>query len=129
MVMFYDGLIVLGLLVVASAIALPFGDADKTAFRHFWFTLWLAATCFAYFGASWRYAGMTLGMRAWRVKLVSRDGRALSWTRCLSRFIAGLVSLGALGLGVAWALVDGRNRTWHDLIAGTLLLRTDKEKR
>ena len=126
--MFYDGVIILGLLVVASAMALPFGDAHKVAFQNFWFTLWLLAVCALYLTKSWR-AGMTLGMRAWRVKLVSQDGRALSWTRCLLRLIAGLVSLGALGLGIAWALVDGRNRTWHDLVAGTLLLRTNKERR
>jgi uncharacterized RDD family membrane protein YckC len=125
MIMLYDGVIILGLLVVASAIALPFGDAHKTAFQDFWFTLWLLAVCALYLTRSWR-AGMTLGMRAWRAKLVSENGLPLSWPRCLLRFSVGIVSLGVLGVGVFWALFDGRKRTWHDLAARTLLVRQEK---
>jgi uncharacterized RDD family membrane protein YckC len=128
MIMFYDGVIILGLLVVASAIALPLGDADKMALQNVWFTLWLLSVCALYLTKSWR-AGMTLGMRAWRVRLVSEDGGAVSWPRCLLRFTIGLVSLGALGAGVLWALVDSENRTWHDLAARTLLVRQDRNLR
>ena len=126
MVMLYDAMILLGLLIVASAIALPFGDIDKVAFQDFWFTMWLLSTCFAYLGGLWRYGGMTLGMRAWRVRLVGYDGQNISWPGCLLRFIVGLVSLGALGLGFFWALVDSKNRTWHDLAAQTLLVKIQK---
>lgn len=122
--MLYDALVLLGLLLLATAIALPFGDVNKVAFHDFWFTLWLLAVCFAYLGACWRYGGMTLGMRAWRLKLVSDDERAISWSRCLLRFLVGLVALGAFGLGILWALVDSRNRGWHDLAARTLLIKT-----
>jgi uncharacterized RDD family membrane protein YckC len=123
--MFYDGVIMLGLLLVAAAVALPFGDAAKTAFQDFWFTLWLLAVCALYLTKSWR-AGVTLGMRAWRTNLVSEDGSPLSWPQCLLRFVVGLFSLGMLGLGIAWALVDGRKRTWHDMAARTLLVRLEK---
>ena len=123
--MLYDGLVIMGLLVAASAIALPFGDTDKMAFRDFWFTLWLLAVGALYLAGSWR-SGMTLGMRAWRTKLVSADGRPLSWPRCLLRFAVGLVSLGALGAGLLWALFDARKRTWHDMAARTLLVRPGK---
>jgi uncharacterized RDD family membrane protein YckC len=121
--MFYDGVVILGLLMVASLVALPFGDTDKIAFQDFWFTLWLFAVCFAYLGACWRYGGMTLGMRAWRVRLISRDGQMISWPRCLLRFLAGVVSLSLFGVGILWALVDKKNRGWHDLIASTLLVK------
>jgi uncharacterized RDD family membrane protein YckC len=40
------------------------------------------------------------------------------------RFLVGLVSLGAFGLGILWALVDSKNRGWHDLAARTLLIKT-----
>ena len=58
--------------MVASALALPFGDADKVALRDFWFTLWLVVVCFAYLGACWHNLGMTVGMRAWQVRLVDK---------------------------------------------------------
>lgn len=124
--MLYDGIVLLALLIVASAIALPFGGAGKIAFRDFWFTLWLLLVCFAYLGGCWRYGGMTMGMRAWRIMLVSGNDRAVTWPRCLLRFLVGCISLGLCGLGVFWALADSHNRAWHDLAAQTLLVRIAK---
>jgi uncharacterized RDD family membrane protein YckC len=124
MAMLYDTVILLGLLIVATALALPFGDVNKVALHDFWFTLWLLTVCFAYLGGCWRYGGMTMGMRAWRLKLVSANDRKISWPRCLLRFLVGVVSLGAFGLGILWALVDSQNRGWHDLAARTLLIKS-----
>ena len=126
LVMLYDTVILLGLLILAAAVALPFGDVNKVAMRDFWFTLWLLAVCFAYLAGCWRYGGLTVGMRAWRVRLVSDDDQIVSWPRCLLRFFVGVVSLGALGLGILWALVDSKNRGWHDLAARTILIKPDK---
>lgn len=122
MVMLYDGVILLGLLMLASAIALPFGGEGKMAFHDPGMTLWLTIVCAAYLTTSWR-AGMTLGMRAWRVRLISRDGGRVPWSRCLLRFLVSLISLALLGLGFFWALYDRQKRGWHDITAHTLLIR------
>ena len=128
LIILYDAVILLGLLIVASAMALPIGDVNKVAFQDFWFTLWLLMVCLTYLTVCWRYAGMTLGMRAWRVRLVGYDGQRISWPGCLLRFLVGLVSLSAFGLGLFWALVDSKNRGWHDLAARTLLIKTPKKQ-
>ena len=122
--MLYDSIVLLAVLILAAAVALPFGNVNKVALKDFWFTLWLLLACFAYLGGCWRYGGMTMGMRAWRIRLVSSDARAVSWPRCLLRFLTGIVSLGVFGLGIFWALVDSRNRAWHDLAARTLLIKS-----
>lgn len=119
----YDAVILLGLLMLASAIALPFGDAQKVALKDFWFTLWLLFACFAYLGGCWRHGGMTVGMRAWRIKLISDDDQLISWPRCLLRFFVGVLSISALGLGILWSLIDKKNRGWHDIAARTVLIR------
>jgi uncharacterized RDD family membrane protein YckC len=124
LVILYDSIIMLGILMIASAIALPVGNTDKLAFKDFWFTLWLLVACFAYLGSCWRYGGMTIGMRAWRVRLISSDKPLISWPMCVLRFLIGLISVSVLGLGILWALVDHKNRTWHDLAAHTILIRT-----
>lgn len=126
MVMLYDSVIMLGLLMLAAAIALPFGEPQKIAFKDPWFTLWLVVVCFAYLGGCWHYGGMTVGMRAWRVNLVSTEGSRISWPRCLLRFLVGIVSLAAFGLGFIWALIDRQNRGWHDIAGHTVLIRTPK---
>lgn len=126
MAMLYDGIILLGLLIVATAVALPFGDTQKIAFQDPVFTLWLILVCFAYLAGFWRYGSMTLGMRAWRVRIVSNDGNRISWPRCLLRFLTALVSLAAFGLGFLWALLDKKKRCWHDLAGNTTLVKIDK---
>ena len=123
MVLLYDSLIILGWLMVASALALPFGETEKLALRDFWFTSWLVFVCFAYLAGCWHFFGMTVGMRAWRVKLVDTGGGQVSLFRCLLRFLTGFVSLGALGFGFIWALLDNKKRCWHDLAGHCILIR------
>lgn len=116
----------LGLLVLASAFALPFGDAHKVVIRDLWYTLWLVAVCFSYLAGCWYYGGMTVGMRAWKVALVSSDERQVSRMQCVLRFFAAVVSLAFFALGIVWALVDKKKRCWHDLAAGTVLINLGK---
>lgn len=85
----------------------------------------LAATAL-YFVVSWSRGGQTIGMRAWRIRVVGADGAALPWPRALLRFLVALLSLGACGLGFAWCLVDRERRGWHDLAASSRVLRLPK---
>jgi len=129
LVILYDAVILLGLLMLGSALALPFGQPQKIAFQDFWFTLWLLLVCFAYLGGCWRYVGMTVGMRAWRVHLISSDRTTISWPRCLLRFLAASISLAAFGLGFVWALFDRQKRAWHDIVGHTVLIKAPKVSR
>ena len=124
--MIYDGMIMLGLLMLATAVALPFGDAGKMAFRDVGFTLWLMLVCFIYLAGCWRHGGMTIGMRAWRVRIVSRQRKRVPWSACLLRFLTGMLSIAALGLGIFWALLDKKSRGWHDLASHTFLINEEK---
>lgn len=81
---------------------------------------------FAYFGLSWRRGGQTLGMRAWRLRLVATDGRVPGWSQLALRYVVAGVSLAAFGLGFAWSLFDRERRTWHDLASRTALVRLAK---
>ncbi|MBS0575337.1 MAG: RDD family protein [Proteobacteria bacterium] len=91
-----------------------------------WFELallWLATG--AYFVVSWRRGGHTVGMRAWRLKVLATDGRPASWSRLCLRYTVATLSLAAAGLGLIWSLVDGQRRSWHDLAADTVFVRMD----
>jgi len=76
-----------------------------------------------YFLASWLRGGATIGMRAWRLRIVRGDGRPLDARTALIRFAVAWVSLAALGAGFWWSLIDRERRSWHDLAAGTVLVR------
>jgi uncharacterized RDD family membrane protein YckC len=86
----------------------------------------LLAITAAYFVISWARGGQTIGMRAWRLRVVDADGGVLSWPRALLRFIVACVSLGAFGLGFVWCLFDARKRGWHDIAARSVLVHLSK---
>jgi uncharacterized RDD family membrane protein YckC len=86
---------------------------------HWPYRAYLLLTLFGYYGVSWRFGGRTLGMRAWRIRVRAADAPALGWGRVALRFAVALVSVAALGAGLAWVLVDRRRRAWHDLVAHT----------
>jgi uncharacterized RDD family membrane protein YckC len=80
----------------------------------------------AYFVISWARGGQTIGMRAWRLRIVTDAGHALGWTRAIVRFGVACVSLLAVGIGFAWCLFDRQKRGWHDLAARSVLVRLEK---
>jgi uncharacterized RDD family membrane protein YckC len=125
----YDALPVLALWFVATLLALAVtgGTLDVHRLPHKLLVqaLLLAFTA-TYFVISWRRGGQTIGMRAWRLRVVRTDGRSLDTRQSLLRFGVSLLSLAAVGLGFWWALFDAQSRTWHDLAAGTLMVRLSK---
>jgi uncharacterized RDD family membrane protein YckC len=113
--MIYDALIVTGLLFIAAAMASAVGSGEHQAFRDPVFTLFLIFVWFMYFALFWKYGGMTVGMRAWRVKIIPDSGDELSWRFCLVRFCFAFISVLALGIGMLWTIFERENRSWHDL--------------
>lgn len=63
--------------------------------------------------------GDTAGMRWAHLQLVDFDGAKPGRRQRFYRIFSGLLSLGAAGLGVMWALVDEESLTWHDHISKT----------
>jgi uncharacterized RDD family membrane protein YckC len=125
----YDLLPLVALWMIATALVLPLtGGAGVTpqspGYRAY--QAWLLAVAFAYYGVSWRHGGQTIGMRAWRLRVVRDDGGPLGWRAVVVRFAVALLSLATLGAGVFAALFDARRRMWHDVAAGTEVVLVPK---
>lgn len=86
-----------------------------------WFACWLVTGAYAV--VSWRRGGQTLGMRPWRLRLVSVDDGVPGWGALARRYAVGTVSLLLGGLGFWWARFDREHLTWHDRASGTRLSR------
>jgi hypothetical protein len=88
--MFYDLFLIIPLLMLTSALLIAIhGPTDNAVVRSVpawqqWIVTYLALVGF--FGLFWRQKGQTLGMQAWRVKLVSRlDNARVPWTHVFIR--------------------------------------------
>jgi len=79
-----------------------------------------------YLVISWRLGGATIGMRPWRLKVLAADGRPAAVRSLWIRYAVATLSLLAGGLGFVWALFDEERRCWHDMAAGTRLVRMDR---
>ena len=86
---------------------------------------YLIGICFVYFAWPWSRSGQTLGMKAWKVKLVPLEdsaATAIPWRICWLRFICAMASWAVLGLGFLYAVFHPRKLAWHDLYSRTRLV-------
>lgn len=125
--MFYDSLLLLALLMMLSYpyVWLTGGDKPDLIVRTL-YQLYLLVICFFYYAGFWVRGGQTLGLRTWRMKLVSNDSGSITWAMALKRFVYALLSLICLGLGFLWVLHDRDKLAWHDRWSGTKLIRLQK---
>lgn len=116
----YDSIVLIGLIFLAAVPpTLLYGGGISEPLPSFAMQLYLLAVAFAFFGGFWTHGGQTIGMRAWRIRVVDEQGRAISWRVALVRFLAAILSWGAVGIGFAWSLFDPERLTWHDRLSGT----------
>lgn len=81
----------------------------------------------AIYGASmWKLKGTTIGGIVFNLQVVRLDGREIDWSTAIVRALACFLSLVAAGLGFFWMLFDSERQTWHDKIAGTVVVRVPK---
>ncbi|MBS0432983.1 MAG: RDD family protein [Proteobacteria bacterium] len=124
----YDVFPLIALWMIAALLyLLPMGEHYNPQHPHWAARLGLQSALFtvtaAYFVVSWTRVGATIGMRAWRLKLVGEDGAKPGTMQSLARFFLALVSFAIVGVGFWWALFDARKRTLHDRVCGTVMVR------
>ena len=123
LVMGYDAIAVIALLMLVTALAMLAGFRELNVVRDPLYGAGLVVAWFLYLGWCWRRGGMTVGMRAWRVRIETLEGGTPGWGACLVRFLVSLFSCVAAGAGFLWSLFDRDRRCWHDIASGTRLRR------
>ena len=130
MAMLYDGLLLVGVWFIASIPVIIFatraGWQNLPGFRLF-LQLYLLAVAFLFFAWFWTHGGQTLGMRAWKLRLVTSENQMPNWRQCLTRYITSLISWVCLRLGFLWVLFSEDKLAWHDRLSGTRLIRTNTQ--
>ncbi|GMR07529.1 MAG: hypothetical protein BMS9Abin26_0532 [Gammaproteobacteria bacterium] len=118
----YDLLLLIAILFVATIPLVAINRGHSIVEGDPLFTLYLTVVIFLFYGWFWTHGGQTLGMRTWRVKVQTRDGKTLTWGQAFVRFIAAAVSWLVFGLGFVWSLFDKDKLTWHDRFSETELI-------
>lgn len=141
MAMVYDSLIVAAVIIAygGAVTAIQYGLMDKTlgegerASMGTLGFLGMIASVMLFYGWFWVKGGQTVGMRAWRLRVVSptseRPLQQPSWPQSIVRWCGALLSLACAGLGYWWILIDKDNASWHDRISNTCVVVDPKLKK
>ena len=122
--MVYDLILLGGVLVLAAAVfVIPIqattGVPLASGPLHLLFQLYLLAVILLYYLYFWTHVRRTLGMLAWRTRLVRDDGADLSVADALRRIGFAALTLAPLGIGLLWVLFDRDGLAWYDRLSGT----------
>lgn len=88
--------------------------------------LYLLVVIAAFYVYFWTHGGQTLGMRAWRLRVIGNDGRPLGVAAALKRFGWSIVSFVPAGLGLWLSLFNREGLALHDRRSNTRLVMLDK---
>jgi len=125
----YDTLFVLAIVVCLSLLLNVInGEAPEPGTFLSVIQLFIAVTSgpvfYCYFWQ--KNKGQTLGMQAWKIKLVTCNEETLtvktSLTRCLISFLSFLM----MGLGYLIIIIDKKNRSWSDIYTDTRIIKIKK---
>ena len=116
----YDLLLLIAVLFLATALLLPFTAGMAVTDHHVLiYRLYLVVVSFFFYGWFWTHGGQTLGLRAWKLRVLTQDKKTLDWSQALVRFATASVAWGFFGLGYLWILIDKDSRGWHDHLSKT----------
>lgn len=117
--MVYDSLLVFAVLFLASAVAILFNRGEAIEPNPL-FSLYLLLAVFTFYAWFWQKSGQTLGMRAWKIQIITEFGARPGWGISYLRLVFALLSILCLGLGYLWRLFAPY--TWHDRLSQTRII-------
>lgn len=130
--MFYDLWLVLAICMLGVTIDAFIWDLppdERIQGSHFLLQAYLLIAPMFFFTWFWTHGGQSLGMRSWRIRVVTLEGNTISWQQAIIRYLAAFLSAASLGLGFLWIWIDNENRSWHDRLSNTRLVVTEKPKK
>jgi len=116
--MVYDSLLILAILFVAIGITVPInqGIAIKPSLVY----LFLVVVIFIFYGWFWGRSGQTLGMRVWKIQIVTEFGGYPDWPVSFLRLAFAMFSFACFGMGYWWRIF--KPYTWHDRFSQTKII-------
>lgn len=122
----YDSLLMLAMWMAVSGLFVAANGGESVSgnpfLPSFMFLIWV------WFNLHfWRRGGQTLGMRSWRLRLLSTTGKPLTYTQCLLRLVMAIPSFVIFYLGYIWVLIDKDRLAWHDRYSETRVIREAKK--
>jgi uncharacterized RDD family membrane protein YckC len=125
------GVVVTAVVLLAIAVGFASGELvpGQVPSGRGWGALLVGIVVVAFLGLSyfpwfWTRGGATPGMKMFDLRVVrDDDGGPIGLGTAIVRMIGMWASSAVMYVGFIWVFVDKRRRGWHDLIAGTVVVK------
>lgn len=87
---FYDAWLLAAVFMVASALTLPLTHGEPVEPGNPFMTTYIFFVWYGFYAWFWTHGGQTLGMRSWKLRLITDNGEAVNLWHALLRFISGI---------------------------------------
>ncbi len=102
--MLYDSLLIAALLFIATAILLPFNHGE--AITGPLYNIYVLCILFIFYSGFWKKDGQTLGMKAWKIRIIDEYGNNPAWSIGFLRLIlASIAPVTFIGLNAYLNLI------------------------
>jgi len=81
---------------------------------------------FLFYCFFWMRGGQTLGMKAWRLKLLNNENQSATLPQCLLRSLIAPFCVLLGGFGYLWCWIDRDGRALHDRLSSTQVVQLTK---
>ncbi len=117
----YDCLLLIAIFFIIATLAIALNDGQAVQHPLFYVALLLVA--FLFFDWFWRHGGQTLGMRAWRIKLVATNDEKVTFKQSAIRFT---IALALFGFTYATVFFSPTRQAMHDKLSKTNIVIHNK---
>lgn len=86
------------------------------------YLLIVAASFYLWF---WHHGGQTLGLKAWKLKVVDQQLQSPGYVSALMRLLLAVITCLPLGLGLLWIFFDPQKQALYERLSGTRLVQLE----
>lgn len=92
---------------------------------------WALGNLIVHLGYHWFFLtqmnGQTPGKLLFGIRVIKTNGKPLNATDVVLRYFGYLINSAVLNIGWLWAAFDSKNQGWHDKIAGTFVVKAQRD--
>ena len=124
----YDAFLITALLFLSTFLLLLARDGETFGPNHVGYILSQLAVGGAYLIFCWMKSGQTLGMLAWRIKLVNPETQSpLSFQQASKRYLFACLGFWLGGIGLLWMFLNPKKLSLADYLSRTEMVNVPKK--
>ena len=124
----YDSLVVAGILLSFTLLLVIFNEGYAEPGSFISIVQLIVCVCVGPFFYSYFWLvnnGQTIGMQAWKIRLVSLNNSKLNAKQTYLRCLVSTLSFVCFGIGYFWILFNKNNLSWSDIVTQTRIVKVD----